>query len=410
MNLSTEVTSQVSVYTQTNDKERRTNLGQRGRAITIHSDTFPLRLINSDRMIDWSKTQRSHSLCSESPEWFNSGDWKSDSHSRWGMATQKIKNLLVVNDVLSVNRRRNRERDRAMSVEQKSNFLERFTTRDTRRFSGLSCDTRKRGDTNSNQVNELLVSTTELKEIFVADQSSKTNLSNYGDYFQKKAGCHFLHMLFEPYSTFIYIWSWIVLIAIHYNTWVIILRIAFQDAQKDYQPLWFSLDYTSDFIYLVDIIVMSRMSFLEDGIYVENIRRVTYKYFKSNVFFLDLLSLIPLDLLYLVLRVEPTLRLPRLIKFHKILEEKKTIESMTNFPNLLRGVFWLHTMFLLIHWNSCFFFIISKYEGFGSNKWVYPTLEGTSAKLSHQYIKSMYWSTLVLTTIGESNAPVTSIE
>lgn len=62
---------------------------------------------------------------------------------------------------------------------------------------------------------------------------------------------------------------------------------------------------------------------------------------------------------------------------------------------------------IIIHWNGCFYYLISDSIGFGADDWVYPSQENGShyAKLSRQYIYSFYWSTLTLTTIGEVPGP-----
>merc|ERR1711936_1053171 len=49
---------------------------------------------------------------------------------------------------------------------------------------------------------------------------------------------------------------------------------------------------------------------------------------------------------------------------------------------------------------------ISYWIGFGEDKWVYSG----NKSFSTQYIYSFYWSTLTLTTIGETPQPVNNIE
>ena len=91
-------------------------------------------------------------------------------------------------------------------------------------------------------------------------------------------------------------------------------------------------------------------------------------------------------------------------------------ESSTKWPNLLRLFTLMFYLSLIIHWNACFYFLISKSIGFGSDGWVYPGIEGENAtsgeysQLFRQYIVSLYWSTLTLTTIGELPGPVTDGE
>ena len=67
-------------------------------------------------------------------------------------------------------------------------------------------------------------------------------------------------------------------------------------------------------------------------------------------------------------------------------------------------------LIVLIHWNGCFYFIISKKIGLGEDKWVYNNTIDHSYKLSHQYITCFLWSTLMLTTIGEVENPTNTIE
>ena len=190
---------------------------------------------------------------------------------------------------------------------------------------------------------------------------------------------------------------------------MVIFRAAYPEA-KEFQTLWFFLDYTADLVYLSDVFISSHISFLQNGIYVRDSRKVMVTYVRSKKFLIDAISLAPFDVFYIFDKVRPVYRLPRLLKFLNIFQAKKVVEAVTNFPNLVRGIFWLNMMFLVLHWNSCIFYIISKTEGFGSNVWVYPQLNGIHRNLLHRYIKSMYWSTLVLTNIGESAPPETTIE
>ncbi|KAE8748785.1 hypothetical protein FOCC_FOCC004588, partial [Frankliniella occidentalis] len=70
---------------------------------------------------------------------------------------------------------------------------------------------------------------------------------------------------------------------------------------------------------------------------------------------------------------------------------------------------------VLIHWNACLYFWISYIIGFGTDSWVYnlkntTALDDKNNTLSRQYIYSFYWSTLTLTTIGETPQPENDLE
>lgn len=65
---------------------------------------------------------------------------------------------------------------------------------------------------------------------------------------------------------------------------------------------------------------------------------------------------------------------------------------------------------VLIHWNACLYFAISYALGFGTDNWVYNLNGSKNSTLSRQYIYSFYWSTLTLTTIGETPTPENDAE
>ena len=67
----------------------------------------------------------------------------------------------------------------------------------------------------------------------------------------------------------------------------------------------------------------------------------------------------------------------------------------------------------IIHWNACVFFQVSSWIGFGSDDWVYFNISDaypTNQTLTRMYIYSFYWSTLTLTTIGETPRPAIDVE
>lgn len=89
-------------------------------------------------------------------------------------------------------------------------------------------------------------------------------------------------------------------------------------------------------------------------------------------------------------------------------------ETRTNYPNTFRITNLILYILIIIHWNACIFFQMSAWIGFGSDDWVYfdinETLYPANASLSRMYIYSFYWSTLTLTTIGETPRPERDVE
>ena len=110
------------------------------------------------------------------------------------------------------------------------------------------------------------------------------------------------------------------------------------------------------------------------------------------------------------------MRINRVLRSHRVLMFFQRTDNSTNWPNTFRLFILLLYLSIIIHWNACFYFQISKWIGFGDDQWVYPMMEGNNAtddeysNLFRQYIVSLYWSTLTLTTIGEVPGPVTNVE
>ena len=136
-------------------------------------------------------------------------------------------------------------------------------------------------------------------------------------------------------------------------------------------------------------------------------------YISTHTFKLDIASILPTDLGYLFLQSvdAPYLRLNRLLRLPRLFEFFEKTISRTNYPNMLRILNLTLYILVIIHWNACAYFALSNFIGFGSDSWVYPnvTIEDNK-RLTRKYIYSFYWSTLTLTTIGETPAPQTDVE
>ncbi len=148
--------------------------------------------------------------------------------------------------------------------------------------------------------------------------------------------------------------------------------------------------------------------YLEQGLLVKDLAKLRDSYIHTFQFKLDVFSILPTDLAYIILGINtPQLRFNRLLRFSRMFEFFNRTETRTNYPNIFR--IWNLVLYILviIHWNACIFYAISKSLGFGSDQWVYPNISSTEeGALRRSYIYCFYWSTLTLTTIGEMPPPV----
>ncbi|XP_034287251.1 cyclic nucleotide-gated cation channel alpha-3 isoform X2 [Pantherophis guttatus] len=218
----------------------------------------------------------------------------------------------------------------------------------------------------------------------------------------------------DPSSNLYYRWLGIIAVPVFYNFCILVCRSSglsracFDELQMNHLALWLFLDYSSDVIYLMDTFVKFRTGFLEQGLLVKDEKKLKEFYKSTLQFKLDLLSLFPTDLGFLYFGMNyPELRFNRLLRLPRLFEFFDRTETRTNYPNIFRIGNLVLYILIIIHWNACVYYSISKLIGFGTDTWVYPNISHPEhGRLSRKYIYSLYWSTLTLTTIGETPPPV----
>ncbi|KAM9833978.1 cyclic nucleotide-gated channel rod photoreceptor subunit alpha isoform 1-T1 [Syngnathus typhle] len=216
----------------------------------------------------------------------------------------------------------------------------------------------------------------------------------------------------DPAGNTYYHWLLIITLPVMYNWTFIIARACFEELQMDYLRFWFFLDFLCDLLYVADMVFRTRTGYLEQGLLVKDEQKLRQRYMTSLQFRLDLLSMVPTDVLYATLGLNyPEIRLNKLLRFNRMLEFFQRTETRTNYPNALRISNLVMYIVIIIHWNACLYYSFSKAIGFGSDRFVYPDPANPEfGRLVRKYAYSMYWSTLTLTTIGETPPPVENSE
>ncbi|KAG6459527.1 hypothetical protein O3G_MSEX011429, partial [Manduca sexta] len=213
----------------------------------------------------------------------------------------------------------------------------------------------------------------------------------------------------NPDKNFYFYWLCLVTICVLYNLWTLIVRQSFPELQIMCHYFWVTFDGFSDVVFALDLIVQLRTGYLEQGLMVYDSKKLAKHYLTSRSFLLDLLALIPLDLLQLKIGTNPIIRCPRFLKVYRAVSCYYIVESRTVYPNFWRVINLIHILLILAHWFGCFYFLLSEAEGFQGD-WVYPHRPGDYATLTRKYLGSLYWSTLTLTTIGDLPTPETNAE
>ncbi|CAH1802016.1 unnamed protein product [Owenia fusiformis] len=132
---------------------------------------------------------------------------------------------------------------------------------------------------------------------------------------------------------------------------------------------------------------------------------------KSKFFIWDLVTLAPLDFIQIheSFGIHPIIRFPRFLKVYRLHRFIYMVESRTVYPNVWRVANLTHILFLGSHWFAAFYYMISEAEGYRGG-WSYPRPHGEFATVTRKYLKSLYWSMLTLTTIGDLPPPETNWE
>lgn len=161
-------------------------------------------------------------------------------------------------------------------------------------------------------------------------------------------------------------------------------------------------------IYIHSLIYVYK-GFLDQGLMVKDVRRLRETYVRTLQCKLDICSILPTDLLYLTVGISytPLLRFNRLLRLSRLFEFFERTETRTGYPNAFRICKLVLYILVIIHWNACGYYSFSKVLGLGSDSWVYPNASDPEfGSLTRSYIYCLYWSTLTLTTIGETPPPV----
>ncbi|KAJ0182080.1 hypothetical protein K1T71_002802 [Dendrolimus kikuchii] len=201
--------------------------------------------------------------------------------------------------------------------------------------------------------------------------------------------------------------SWLLLVTFcySYNAWCIALRATFPYQTPKNTPMWMTADYLCDIVYLIDVaIVKPRLMFLHDGFWVDDLGETRKNYRRKLQYKFDVISLLPLDLLYLYFGPQKViLRLPRFLKLQTFWEFHQAMDRVLASPYVVRIGKTLFYIFYLIHLNACAYYAMSDYIGLASNGWVYDN-EGNA------YIRCFYFATKTATSIGKNPKPENTIE
>ncbi|KAL4238352.1 hypothetical protein ACF0H5_003064 [Mactra antiquata] len=102
-------------------------------------------------------------------------------------------------------------------------------------------------------------------------------------------------IVLDPDGSFTYYWLGIMTMSVIYNIIVVILRVAFEEMRDPViqDSIFYVFDTICDLVYIVDIVIHSRVSFYDDGCLVLDPDRIKERYQTSRKFKMDIISIVP---------------------------------------------------------------------------------------------------------------------
>ncbi|CAI4224586.1 unnamed protein product [Auanema sp. JU1783] len=178
---------------------------------------------------------------------------------------------------------------------------------------------------------------------------------------------------FEDTSTFYYVWTFIIFCGCLYNLIMIIIMV-FDEVFLNFHNPWLIFNLVFDLFFLLDIFILTRREIIEDGVRISNNKDVFLHRIRQKTFVLDIICVLPFDLLLFLKSDLSVTRLNRLLKCYRISEFNALTEIRTNFPNFMRVLKLIITCFIIFHWNGCVYFflgIIYDFEKANIDNWIF---------------------------------------
>ena len=230
--------------------------------------------------------------------------------------------------------------------------------------------------------------------------------------------------LFSPNSTYIKVWSLLIMHLLIYTAVVVPYRISFVYKNEDE---WLIADTIIDIIFFIDIFVTFNSAYFDHQMKLIHSRKTISLNYLKSWFILDLVSCIPFQFFFdssqqfnklvrisRVPRIMRIMRLFKILKFFRTLNSLEFIQNCLEFLNISKGVLRLFKFFftvvLVVHINGCIWHFIGTSDDTNSDSWL---LKPEVARMSENeiYLASIYFVMQTIATIGFGDiVPVTMTE
>ena len=209
-------------------------------------------------------------------------------------------------------------------------------------------------------------------------------------------------------------WDGVLGLLVVYYTIIVPVRISFDNAAPTEAETLADFCFTC--VFILDIILNFRTAVKIGGVVIDDVKKIRNEYIKSW-FFIDLLSSIPIDALFLMGglsddeggmgNINKLLRLLRIFKLLRMLRLTRILARWERYgkidPSLFRLAKLIGILVSTWHMLACCYWYVAmnadKGESFG-HQWVPPVEIASSQFLSLQYAHAFFWAVVVTSGIG----------
>ncbi|OQV26160.1 Cyclic nucleotide-gated channel cone photoreceptor subunit alpha [Hypsibius exemplaris] len=218
-------------------------------------------------------------------------------------------------------------------------------------------------------------------------------------------------VVIDPFGKPYYRWQIIISTAVLYNVFCVPSRMAFEQLREPHlDVMWLALDYTSDGLYIFDIIWHLFIGIPRKGIPAADLRVSRKQYYHGISFKFDVFSILPTDILYWQWGIRmAALRINRLARFHRVQELFARTHVHSNHGVYFRFLEVLLYSIIFVHFNGCLYYGLNIYNGLGYDEWTFPNyatgnvtdhegnaISAEEGNFFNLYLRSFQWSLVVL--------------
>ncbi|GMT23345.1 hypothetical protein PFISCL1PPCAC_14642, partial [Pristionchus fissidentatus] len=168
----------------------------------------------------------------------------------------------------------------------------------------------------------------------------------------------------HPNSSLAYYWTFLIVICIVYNCLALAIFI-FDDVYNEAFWPWVGINFCTDIIYALDIVVQMKYSELYYSFYVNSVCVVPFFFLAANRIYVDVAAVFPIDILLVAIPYCSLLRTNRLLKIYRAIDFVEMTEQRltTKNQNISKLLYLVTCCYVIFHWNACIYFFFSLLQG-----------------------------------------------